>query len=138
MITPTFARAQASAIRSSSVTTKTPETPFTRRAASTLRWISGFATPVAPVSGAKGLPGNRDDWYRAGIRMTEFIEPKSPGCWTVVDVEDANRFLALAVVLHHEQSRDLIFVEKRERVVDKVVGPDSLGIAGHELSRTVI
>ena len=41
---------QASAMRSSSVVTNTPETPATRRAASTLRWISGFAAPPAPLS----------------------------------------------------------------------------------------
>ena len=41
---------QASAIRSSSVTTKTPDTPRTRRAASTLRRISGFGlAPRAPL-----------------------------------------------------------------------------------------
>ena len=51
------AGAQASAIRSSSVTTNTPETPRTRRAASTLRWISGLATPLAPFSSTSGFPG---------------------------------------------------------------------------------
>ncbi len=44
-------------MRSSSVTTNTPETPGTRRAASTLRWISGLAVPPAPFSPTSGFPG---------------------------------------------------------------------------------
>ena len=56
-MTPTPKPVQASAIRSSSVTTNTPETPRTRRAASTLRWISGLAAPPDPFSSTSGFPG---------------------------------------------------------------------------------
>ena len=33
------------------------DTPATRRAASTLRWIRGFAAPLAPFSSTSGFPG---------------------------------------------------------------------------------
>ena len=57
MITAAPKPSAGSAMRSSSVTTWTDRRSGTRRAASMLRWISGLASPPAPLSSTSGLPG---------------------------------------------------------------------------------
>ena len=42
------------------------------------------------------------------------------------------------LAVDHEQSRDLVFLEERQSIVDKSIRGDRLGIARHELGRAVI
>ena len=125
MMTPTFAGAQPSAIRSSSVTTNTPETPRTRRAASTLRWISGL--------GDAGRAFQFDERLaritRRGIARRDQDDGVHRVGRAVMDVEHANRLLSAAILLDHEQRRDPIFLEHGQSVVDQRVRIDGLGIA---------
>ena len=53
-------------------------------------------------------------------------------------MQDADRLLPAGVFLNHEQDRDLILLEQGQRIVDKGIRIDRLGVDGHELRRRML
>ena len=121
-MTPTPKAVQASAIRSSSVVTNTPLTPGTRRAASTLRWISGLGVPPAPFQLDQRLAriARRSEARRD---QDDRIHRAAGQSWI------CNTPTGLPLV-DHEQGRDAVLVEQCQRLVDqRSPAPIVLGLA---------